>query len=96
MVKDQGTPAKHNFARVIIHVYDANDHAPEFSTSIIQGRVFETADIGTGVVTVLAVDKDHGDNAVITYSITSGKLTLLILLLLFFFLNNIFFILFFI
>lgn len=73
MVKDQGTPAKRNFARVLIYVYDANDHAPEFSTSIIQGRVFETADVGTGVVTVLAVDKDHGNNAVVKYSITSGK-----------------------
>ncbi|XP_039300275.1 fat-like cadherin-related tumor suppressor homolog, partial [Nilaparvata lugens] len=71
MVKDAGTPAKRNFARVVIHVYDANDHAPEFSSAIIQGRVFETADVGSAVVTVLAVDKDHGNNAVITYSITS-------------------------
>ncbi|XP_039294510.1 fat-like cadherin-related tumor suppressor homolog [Nilaparvata lugens] len=73
MVKDAGTPAKRNFARVVIHVYDANDHAPEFSSAIIQGRVFETADVGSAVVTVLAVDKDHGNNAVITYSITSGN-----------------------
>lgn len=74
MVKDEGTPAKKNYARVIIDVFDANDHAPEFSVSIIQGRVFETAAVGTTVVQVFAVDKDHGDNAAVTYHIASGKL----------------------
>lgn len=72
MVKDEGTPAKKNFARVIIDVFDANDHAPEFSISIMQGRVFETATVGTTVVQVFAVDKDHGENAAITYHIASG------------------------
>lgn len=73
MVKDEGTPAKKNFARVIIDVFDANDHPPEFSISIMQGRVFETATVGTTVVQVFAVDKDHGENAAITYHIASGK-----------------------
>lgn len=72
MVKDQGTPAKRNFVRVIIHVHDANDHAPEFSLSILQGRVFETASVGTLVLTVAAVDRDHGINSEVSYSITSG------------------------
>lgn len=73
MVKDAGTPAKRNYARVVIDVFDANDHAPEFSMSIMQGRVFETAAVGTTVVQVLAMDKDHGENAAITYHIASGK-----------------------
>lgn len=73
VVRDQGTPAKRNFARVEIHVWDANDHAPEFSGGVVQGRVLETADIGTAVITILASDKDHGDNAQLTYSIVSGK-----------------------
>lgn len=73
MVKDHGTPAKRNFARVIIEVHDANDHAPEFSQSLIQGSVFETSPIGTKILTLTAVDKDHGDNARVTYSISSGN-----------------------
>lgn len=72
MVKDQGTPAKKNFARVIVTVHDANDHTPEFSVSLIQGRVFETSPVGTTVLTLNAVDKDHGENARIVYALLSG------------------------
>ncbi|XP_065207257.1 fat-like cadherin-related tumor suppressor homolog isoform X3 [Planococcus citri] len=74
MVKDEGTPSKRNYARVVIDVFDANDHAPEFSVGIMQGRVFETATVGTTVVQVFAVDKDHGDNAAISYHIASGNI----------------------
>ncbi|XP_014600494.1 PREDICTED: fat-like cadherin-related tumor suppressor homolog isoform X3 [Polistes canadensis] len=73
MVKDQGTPAKRNYARVVVTVHDHNDHAPEFISEIIQGKVFETSPIGTAVVRVCAIDRDRGDNARITYSITSGN-----------------------
>ncbi|BES90547.1 Laminin G domain [Nesidiocoris tenuis] len=73
MVKDQGTPAKKNFARVVVTVHDANDHTPEFSVSLIQGRVFETSPIGITVLTLNAVDKDHGENAEIVYTLSSGN-----------------------
>lgn len=74
MVKDQGTPAKKNFARVVVTVHDANDHTPEFSVSLIQGRVFETSPIGITVLTLNAVDKDHGENAEIVYTLSSGRI----------------------
>ncbi|XP_051157574.1 fat-like cadherin-related tumor suppressor homolog [Leptopilina boulardi] len=73
MVKDQGTPAKRNYARVIVTVHDHNDHAPEFTSEIIQGKIFETSAVGSTVVQVYAIDKDRGKNARITYSITSGN-----------------------
>ncbi|XP_026296983.1 fat-like cadherin-related tumor suppressor homolog isoform X4 [Apis mellifera] len=73
MVKDQGTPAKRNYARVVVTVHDHNDHAPEFISEIIQGKVYETSPIGAAVVQVYAIDRDKGDNAKITYSITSGN-----------------------
>ncbi|XP_048512093.1 fat-like cadherin-related tumor suppressor homolog isoform X4 [Athalia rosae] len=73
MVKDQGTPAKRNYARVIVTVHDHNDHAPEFTSEIIQGKVYETSPVGSAVVQVVAIDRDRGDNAKITYSITSGN-----------------------
>ncbi|XP_011297771.1 fat-like cadherin-related tumor suppressor homolog isoform X1 [Fopius arisanus] len=73
MVRDQGTPAKRNYARVIVSVHDHNDHVPEFINEIIQGKVYETSPIGTAVVQICAIDRDRGDNARITYSITSGN-----------------------
>ncbi|XP_021704618.1 fat-like cadherin-related tumor suppressor homolog isoform X2 [Aedes aegypti] len=74
IVKDQGTPAKRNYAKVIITVHDHNDHTPEFTSKIVQGRVYETATVGTKVVQVYAIDRDIGDNAKITYSIVSGNI----------------------
>lgn len=68
-----GTPAKRNYARVIVVVHDHNDHAPEFTNEIIQGKVYEASPVGTAVVQVYAIDRDHGDNARITYTITSGN-----------------------
>lgn len=73
MVKDQGTPAKRNYARVIVTVHDHNDHSPEFISKIIQGKVYETSPVGSAVVQVFAIDRDRGENARITYSITSGN-----------------------
>lgn len=78
MVKDQGTPSKRNYARIIIRVHDHNDHSPEFVSPIIQGKVFETSDIGTAVARVVAIDRDRDDNAKITYSIISGKFKFLL------------------
>lgn len=74
IVKDYGTPAKRNYAKIQVNVIDHNDHAPEFTSKIIQGRVYETAAIGSNVVTVYATDRDTGDNARIVYSIVSGNI----------------------
>lgn len=74
-MKDHGTPAKRNYARVVVHVHDANDHTPEWSGSIVQGRVLENAALGSAILSVLASDKDHGLNAAITYSIISGDMS---------------------
>jgi protocadherin Fat 1/2/3 len=73
MVKDQGTPSERNYARVVVTVHDHNDHPPEFTSLILQGKVFETSPVGTAVVQVYAIDRDRGQNAKISYSITSGK-----------------------
>ncbi|XP_023289907.1 fat-like cadherin-related tumor suppressor homolog isoform X2 [Orussus abietinus] len=73
MVRDQGTPAKRNYARVIVNVHDHNDHAPEFTSELVQGKVFETSPVGTAVVQVCAIDRDRGENARLTYAITSGN-----------------------
>ncbi|KAF0297481.1 Protocadherin Fat 3 [Amphibalanus amphitrite] len=72
-VRDQGTPARRDYARLVIHVTDENDHGPTFLSDLVVGQVPETAAEGTQVVTVLATDRDHGENARVTYSIQSGK-----------------------
>lgn len=73
-VKDQGTPAKRNFAKVIIRVHDFNNHIPEFTSKLVQGKVYETASEGSQVVQVFAIDRDTGENAKIAYSIVSGNI----------------------
>ena len=72
MVRDHGMPSKRNFAQVIIHVQDTNDHVPEWSENVVQAHILETAEVGTAVLTILASDRDHGTNALLTYSIVSG------------------------
>lgn len=73
MVRDGGTPAKRNFARIQIIVHDHNDHIPHFSDKILVGKVFESAAVGSAVLRAYAVDHDKGENARITYSIISGN-----------------------
>ena len=72
-VRDQGTPARRDYARLTVHVSDENDHGPQFLSDLVVGQVPETAAEGSQVVTVLATDRDHGDNARIAYSIQSGE-----------------------
>lgn len=74
IVKDQGTPAKRNYAKVVVTVHDYNDHVPEFTAKIIEGKVFETAAIGSQVAQVYAVDADVAENARIAYAIVSGNI----------------------
>ncbi|XP_041359153.1 protocadherin Fat 1-like isoform X2 [Gigantopelta aegis] len=73
MVRDRGTPSKRSFARVTINVLDHNDHTPQFLSTMFEGRVFETAAVGTSVVQTFATDNDKGDNAEISFSILSGN-----------------------
>lgn len=72
-VQDNGTPSLKDYARILVTVHDHNDHIPMFSEKILQGKVLESASIGSVVLRALAVDRDKGDNARIKYSITSGK-----------------------
>ncbi|XP_027246969.1 protocadherin Fat 1 isoform X3 [Cricetulus griseus] len=74
MVRDQDVPVKRNFARIIVNVSDMNDHAPWFTSSSYEGRVYESAAVGSVVLQVTALDKDKGKNAEVLYSIESGNI----------------------
>lgn len=73
-VMDSGTPSKRSFTRLEVNVFDHNDHAPQFLTSMFEGQVFETSAAGTSVLQVIAVDRDKGKNAQLSYLILSGML----------------------
>ena len=69
---DQGGTSQRSLARVVVNVVDSNDHNPEFVDATFSGSVFESVAVGSSVARVTAIDRDHGHNAEIVYSITSG------------------------
>lgn len=72
-VKDYNYGTHRTYARVVVNVMDSNDHMPEFSAESYEGKVYETAAVGTRVVDVYAFDRDQGSNAELTYSIVQGN-----------------------
>ncbi|XP_037811069.1 fat-like cadherin-related tumor suppressor homolog, partial [Lucilia sericata] len=73
IAKDQGTPAKRNYAKIIINVYDHNDHYPEFTSKILQSKIPESSAIKSKVAQLNAIDRDSGKNGEIRYHIVSGN-----------------------
>lgn len=69
VVVDNGSPAMSATASVEVHVLDANDNAPEFSTSALELIVPENVPAGHLVGRVQARDQDTGSNAVLRYSL---------------------------
>ncbi|XP_077465395.1 protocadherin Fat 2 [Stigmatopora argus] len=73
MVRDQEIPVKRNFAKVVVHVEDCNDHAPAFLSTRYEAVVSNVAPAGFEVVRVKALDGDAGSNADVAYSLHSGN-----------------------
>ncbi|KPP79465.1 protocadherin Fat 3-like [Scleropages formosus] len=57
--------------KVRVIIQDANDNTPVFTQPSYRGTVNESSQTGTVVLMVSAVDDDKGENACITYSISS-------------------------
>ena len=70
---DRGTPPLESTCNVVITLNDVNDNAPMFKHDIYETNVSELIEIGASVIQVTAIDRDVGDNARITYDITSGN-----------------------
>lgn len=64
---------KRNFARVVVHVEDCNDHSPTFLRARYEANVSSQAPAGSQVVQVKALDQDVGSNAEISYAILTGE-----------------------
>ncbi|XP_049536500.1 protein dachsous [Anopheles darlingi] len=72
--RDQGTPYRSTRVSVHVQVLDVNDNAPDIvdpQEDVVSVR--EEQPIGTEVVKVRAIDRDHGRNATISYSILKGR-----------------------
>ena len=64
----------YGYARVVIEVENTNDNSPMFNQSIYTGAVVEGSPSGRYVTQVFATDNDRGNNAEITYSVSSTSL----------------------
>ncbi|XP_053156770.1 protocadherin Fat 2 isoform X2 [Hemicordylus capensis] len=73
MVRDQEVPIKRDFARIVIHVEDCNNHPPQFTSLHYKAEVLDAAPVGTEVVQVQALDEDKGVNAEIQYYLQAGN-----------------------
>lgn len=61
-----------NSTRASISILDDNDNIPEFDNSTLIGQIFENQPVGSSVCTVVATDKDLGENARLTYSLNAN------------------------
>ena len=69
---DHGRPVKSDTTDIEIGVLDINDNSPEFLKTIYMGEIGEDAVVGTSVLTISAIDKDHSRNGMIRYTFEEG------------------------
>ena len=69
---DQGSPPLHASRRFDVRVTDTNDNAPEFDHTVYYANVLEVADPGTSVLQLSALDRDDGNNSLVTYHIVDS------------------------
>ncbi|XP_037070379.1 protein dachsous-like [Pollicipes pollicipes] len=69
--QDRGSPARRATCALHVRVQDQNDNDPKFQQRQYEAHVAEDAPLGTDVLTVRAVDDDHGVNGRITYSLNN-------------------------
>ena len=64
----------HNVTTTLrVRVLESNDNHPEFTNLPNTTSIYENADNGTYVFTAIAMDKDFGVNAKITYSLDESE-----------------------
>ncbi|ELU04964.1 hypothetical protein CAPTEDRAFT_83938, partial [Capitella teleta] len=66
---DQGDPPQTSVRRLTIDVLDENDHPPVFQPSRYKASLHENNEVGIVIISLTALDRDHGDNAKLSYFI---------------------------
>ena len=70
---DLGAPDLSSTAVVNVTIIDVNDNAPLCSQASYVIKVAENFTVNNTVVSLQCIDADQGQNAVISYNISSGK-----------------------
>ncbi len=63
-------PILFSTTNVVISVLDENDNSPEFESIFYNADAFDSTEIGTELIKVVASDLDEGKNAELVYTIT--------------------------
>ena len=71
---DQGAPSMLSTVVVNVTILDVNDNTPICSQASYVIEVAENFTVNNTIVNLQCSDADQGQNAVFTYSITSGKM----------------------
>ncbi|XP_076362796.1 protein dachsous-like isoform X2 [Tachypleus tridentatus] len=71
--EDTGVSPKSSTMTLTVDVQDVNDNAPEFEKSNYQVNVLELLTINSQFLQVSATDRDTGNNARLTYKLSSGN-----------------------
>ncbi|XP_067838374.1 protocadherin-23 [Heptranchias perlo] len=74
LVRDSGTPSLSDTTAITMTVLDENDHQPEFMPPLHELHISENLEPGI-IQTVMALDKDAGDNGLVRYKIIGGNFT---------------------
>ncbi|XP_050548978.1 protocadherin-like wing polarity protein stan isoform X2 [Daktulosphaira vitifoliae] len=69
--QDGGNPSRSNTTQLLVNIKDVNDNPPRFYTSLFQESVLENVAVGYSIVRIQAYDADEGENAALTYYISS-------------------------
>ena len=70
---DSGNPPRTSTASLVIYVNDINDHAPVFVNKKVKLAISEITPVNSFVASMLALDKDTGINAKLTYQFVTGN-----------------------
>ncbi|XKL63091.1 hypothetical protein PGB90_005455 [Kerria lacca] len=68
-VKDNGNPQRSSSVPLVVHILDENDNKPEFANTSFNFQIAENEPIDTFVGKIIAIDKDVGRNAELTFSL---------------------------
>ncbi|KAJ0175823.1 hypothetical protein K1T71_008982 [Dendrolimus kikuchii] len=69
--KDNGVPSRGSNLTLVVDVQDVNDNPPVFEHQSYSANVLESEAVNTKILEIQAIDKDTGNNARITYKVTS-------------------------
>lgn len=70
---DNGLQKRQSQIEVKVNILDENDNSPQFSSKIYTTAVRENVNTEDTIFTITAVDADEGENAAVSYSISSGN-----------------------